>query len=182
MYSCGVSTSYALLGILGKGPSYGYDLKRLYDALFGREKPLAYGQVYATLSRLRRDSKITADATEQEAGPERKVYAITATGRADLEAWLGVPEGGQFGAQTVLFTKVATALLLDRSPERFLDAQRTSHIARMRDLTVMRREGDLAQMLHADYALLHLEADLRWIDITAARLSTLKQEVQRAFG
>ncbi len=44
-----MSASYALLGILGKQPSYGYDLKKDYDFLFGKEKPLAFGQVYAPL-------------------------------------------------------------------------------------------------------------------------------------
>ena len=33
-------------------------------------------------------------------------------------------------------------------------------------------------MLVADHALFHLEADLRWIDLTAARLSELREEVR----
>src|SRR5581483_7402420 len=64
-----MSASYALLGILGKQPSYGYDLKKYYDFIYGKEKPLAFGQVYATLSRLDRDKKITVASTEQIAGP-----------------------------------------------------------------------------------------------------------------
>jgi DNA-binding PadR family transcriptional regulator len=83
-----VSASYALLGILGHQSSYGYDLKRDYDNLYGRDKPLAFGQVYATLARLRRDEKVTIEATEQSGGPERKLYAITSTGWTDLERWL----------------------------------------------------------------------------------------------
>jgi len=31
--------------------------------------------------------------------------------------------------------------------------------------------------LLADYGLFHLEADLRWIDLTSARLQSLAQEV-----
>jgi DNA-binding PadR family transcriptional regulator len=174
-----MSASFALLGILGRQPGYGYDLKRDYDFFYGKEKPLAFGQVYATLSRLLRDKKITTkEAIEPSAGPERKLYAITTTGRKDLEAWLGAPEKLSPNTQTILFTKVVTAILLDKSPDDYLDAQRTSHIARMRELTEMRREGDLAQMLQADYALFHLEADLRWIDLTSARLQTLAKEIR----
>ncbi len=40
----------ALLGLLEREPSHGYDLKREYDAYFGRDKPLPFGQVYATLA------------------------------------------------------------------------------------------------------------------------------------
>lgn len=169
--------SYALLGILGKQPSYGYDLKHDYDALYGKEKQLAFGQVYSTLSRLLRDKKVTIEAKEQSVGPERKLYAITDLGRKDLENWLLTPEKLHPNTQTVLFIKVVTAILLDKKPDVFLDAQRAKHIERMRELTKMRRQADLAQSLQADYAIFHLEADLRWIDLTAARLKVLKEEI-----
>ncbi len=48
----GMSVSRSLLGLLDLAPRHGYDLKRSYDELFGSDRPLAYGQVYATLSRL----------------------------------------------------------------------------------------------------------------------------------
>lgn len=173
-----MSASFALLGILGQQPSYGYQLKRSYDTLFGREKQLAFGQVYATLGRLLRDQKITTNTSEQAAGPERKKYAITTKGRAELENWLALPEDLHAEARPILFTKVITAILLDASPNEYLDAQRAAHIARMRELTEQRRKGDLSGLLQADYALFHLEADLRWIDNTAARLSMLIKEVR----
>lgn len=173
-----MSASYALLGILGKQPSYGYDLKKDYDFFYGKEKPLAFGQVYATLSRLLRDKKITVDTTEQVAGPERKLYAITTLGREDLESWLATPEKLHPNTQTVLFVKVVTSIVLDKDPDTYLDTQRSAHIERMRQLTDVRRKGDLAQSLQADYAIFHLEADLRWIDVTTARLQNLKEEIQ----
>ncbi len=173
-----MSTSYALLGVLGRQPSYGYDLKKDYDTLYGNERPLAFGQVYATLSRLLRDRKIATETTEQAAGPERKLYAITNLGRKDLEDWLVTPEKLHPNTQTVLLTKVVSAILLDKEPRLYLDAQRAAHIERMRGLTDARRKGDFAQSLRADYALFHLEADLRWIDITEARLETLIKEIR----
>ena len=80
--------------------------------------------------------------------------------------------------QTVLFAKVTLALVLGRPAERYLDAQRSAHLQRMRVLTEMRRTGGVIDALLADYGLFHLEADLRWIDITAARLQTLSEEVR----
>lgn len=173
-----MSASFALLGILGQKPSYGYELKHSYDALFGKEKPLAFGQVYATLGRLLRDQKITSDHLEQSAGPERKKYAITAAGRAELEKWLTLPENAHAEARPIIFTKVATAILSDASPDTYLDIQRMAHISRMRELNEQRRTGDLSQLLQADYTLFHLEADLRWLDNTTARLSTLTKEIR----
>lgn len=175
-----MDTSFALLGLLHRHPSYGYDLKKDYDALFGRHKPLPFGQVYATLARLLRDKKIFNEALEQDAGPERKRYALTAKGRAAVVEWLSRSEQSKTvqSLQSTLFIKVATAILTENSPADFLDAQRAAHLQRMRELTVLRREGDLAQMLQADYALFHLEADLRWMDVTAARIETLSQEMR----
>lgn len=174
-----MTASFAFLGLLHSGPSYGYDLKKAYDNLFGQEKPLAFGQVYATLARLLRDQKISVGETEQEAGPERKHYAITPLGDKALRDWLGQPEVATPGAQAALFVKVATAILTNQSPEAFLDLQRAAHLQKMRELTKLRRDGDLAQKLRADYALFHLEADLRWIDTTEARIKDLIVEIKR---
>lgn len=173
-----MSASYALLGMLGRQPSYGYDLKKDYDLFYGKEKPLAFGQVYSTLSRLLRDKKVTVETAEETNGPERKLYSITQLGRKDLETWLAAPEKLHPSMQTVLFVKVVTAILLDKNPYEFLDTQRATHISKMRELTELRRRGDLAESLQADYALFHLEADLRWIELTSARLETLKKEVR----
>jgi hypothetical protein len=49
----------------------------------------------------------------------------------------------------------------------------------MRELTDQKERGDLMDTLLADYGLYHLEADLRWIDHTAARLDTIAQAVQQ---
>lgn len=174
-----MSASYALLGILGKQPSYGYDLKRDYDSFYGKEKPLAFGQVYATLSRLLRDKKIKEQTVEQNGGPERKKYIITPLGRHDLEKWLGRPELAGASKESILFTKVVSAILLDKAPNDYLDAQRAAHLEHMRELTEIRRKGDLAQMLRADYKIFQLEAELRWIDVTSSRLETLKKELLR---
>jgi hypothetical protein len=48
----------------------------------------------------------------------------------------------------------------------------------MRELTELRRASPLNQALLADYALFHLEADLRWLELTAARLDDLARQVK----
>src|SRR5207248_2495157 len=167
-----------LLGLLEREPSHGYDLKRDYDAYFGRGKPLPFGQVYATLARLARDGKVDAGQTEPGAGPDRKRYSITDRGVAEVEAWLAEPVEPEPHLQTVLFAKVTLALMLERPADAYLDAQRATHLQRMRELTELRRSGGVVDALLADHALFHLEADLRWIDVTATRLSTLAEAVR----
>ena len=168
-----------LLGLLEREPSHGYDLKRDYDAYFGRGKPLRYSQVYATLSRLARDGKTIAGPAEQGAGPERRRYVITKAGIGDVERWLSEPAPPEPDLNSELFAKVVLALLLDRPAGRYLDLQRAAHLQRMRELTELKLDGDPLDMLLADHTLYRLEADLRWIDHTAARLSLLSQAVGR---
>jgi DNA-binding PadR family transcriptional regulator len=174
-----MSVPLAMLGLLEREPSHGYDLKRDYDNWFGRGRPLSYGQVYATLSRLARDGKAIAGPTEHGEGPDRRRYAITQAGIADVERWLSEPTPPEPHLQTVLFAKVVLALMLGRPAGRYLDAQRAAHLQRMRELTDLKEHGDLMDTLLADHGLYHLEADLRWIDHTAARLDMLAQEVRQ---
>jgi hypothetical protein len=47
----------------------------------------------------------------------------------------------------------------------------------MRELTELKQQGNFVDALLADYGLFHLEADLRWIDLTSARLAPLAEEV-----
>ena len=168
----------ALLGLIDREPSYGYDLKRDYDAYFGRGKPLPFGQVYATLARLARDGKVFTGEVEPGAGPDRKRYRITESGQSEVESWLAEPVEAETHLQTVLFVKVVLSLMLGRAPEEYLDIQRAAHLQRMRELTEIKQRGALVDALLADHGLFHLEADLRWIDLTASRLEALAQEVQ----
>ncbi|MFF3492969.1 PadR family transcriptional regulator [Streptomyces sp. NPDC002795] len=168
----------ALLGLLERESSHGYDLKRNYDTYFGRGKPLPYGQVYSTLRRLARDGKVAVGESEPGEGPDRKRYMITDSGVTQVEAWLTEPVAPEQHLQSVLFTKVVLALLLERDAQAYLDTQRAAHMLRMRELTDLRRTGGLVDRLLADHGLFHLEADLRWIDMTVARLGVLATEVR----
>ncbi|GAA2644665.1 PadR family transcriptional regulator [Paractinoplanes durhamensis] len=173
-----MSVPLTLLGLLEREPSHGYDLKRDYDTFFGRGKPLPFGQVYSTLSRLTRDGKVTVGDVSPGDGPDRKRYLITELGATEVEHWLTEPVEPEPHLQTVLFAKVVLALMLDRPAGDYLDTQRAAHLQRMRELTELKRTGSLVDGLLADHGLFHLEADLRWIETTGARLDALRKVVR----
>jgi DNA-binding PadR family transcriptional regulator len=168
-----MSIGHTFLGLLESGPRHGYDLKRSFDERFGQDRPLAYGQVYATLARLLKNGLVRVDGVEPGGGPERKRYAITDAGVTDVENWLDQPEKPEPYLQSTLYTKVVLALLTGRSAAAVLDTQRAEHLRMMRELTRRKSGGDLADQLVCDHALFHLEADLRWLELTAARLTDL---------
>ncbi|WP_405723845.1 PadR family transcriptional regulator [Streptomyces sp. NBC_01537] len=174
-----MSIGHTLLGLLESGPRHGYDLKRAFDERFGHDRPLHYGQVYSTMARLLKNGLVEVDGIEPGGGPERKRYAITESGITDVERWLAEPEKPEPYLQSTLYTKVVLALLTHRSAEGLLDAQRSEHLRLMRELTRRKQSGDLADQLICDHALFHLEADLRWLELTAARLGQLATEVRK---
>lgn len=173
-----MSLPQTLIGLLAPAPSHGYDLKRSYDEYFGRDKPVAYNQVYAALARLLSNGMVEVAGIEQGDGPERKRYALTDAGVTNLSTWLEAPEEPTLYLQSALYTKVVLALLSGHSATDVLDVQRAAHLQQMRVLTRRKADGDLATQLICDHALFHLEADLRWLELTAARLDDLSAQVR----
>ena len=169
---------HALLGFMETTPRHGYDLKRSYDQHFGEMRPLRYGQIYATLSRLERDGLVELAGTSIEQGPARKTYAITANGMTDLERWYRQPEPAQSPIESALFLKVTLALLSGRDAAEVIEAQRALHTARMRELTRSKSDADEHERALLDFALFHLEADLRWMDHTSQRLDELRRALE----
>ncbi|GAA1644814.1 PadR family transcriptional regulator [Actinoplanes couchii] len=173
-----MSVSFALLGLLENGPRHGYDLKRSYDDAFGRDRSLHYGQVYSTMARLLKNGLVEVEL-EPGDGPDRKRYAITDAGITDIEAWIGRPEKPEPYLQSTLYTKVVLALMTGRDASEVLDTQRAEHLRLMREMTHRKAQGDLADELICDHVLFHLEADLRWLELTTDRLDRLAAQIRR---
>jgi len=169
-----MSIPHSLLGLLEAEPLHGYELKHRYDRSFAPENPLPFGQVYAALERLERGGRVEVAAIEKEEGPERRRYAITETGEQELAEWLRAPLEPEPHLRSALYAKVVLTVMRGESLDTLLDAQRAAHLTRMRALIQVRRDGAMPSALLADYAIFHLEADLRWIELTGARVEQLK--------
>lgn len=166
-----MSTQHALLALVEPEPTYGYEIKQTWDQRFTHLKPLRYSQIYSTLARLERDGLVHLLAEEAGQGPDRKRYEITDAGVEDLERWLAAPEPAQASIHATLFLKVVLALSSGRDARPFLERQRAEHTELMRELLDRRDEVGDVDRAGLDYAVFHLEADLRWIDHVSAELT-----------
>jgi len=172
-----MATGHVLLGLLSDRDQHGYDLKHQHDRIFPEARPLAFGQVYATLERLSKKGHVRTVSSEVVDGPERTVYGITPAGRVELQEWLdAVEEPAPFVANP-LAVKATVALLARDADDarRYLQAQRAAHLDRMRHYTRQKTDpaAELATVLAADYALAHLAADLEWLELAAQRVEAL---------
>ena len=170
MYGRIVSLSEVHLALLVGGPRHGYEVKKEHDTWFPDSKPLAFGQVYATLARLVRDGLAEVVETRSDGGPERTVYAVTPAGLARLDAWLAAPAPpATTGAEDIVRkTVVSLRAPSSQAARDVVLRQRAAHLRRMRELQSQDEGGavrsDTAAHLVRRHVLLHLDADLRWLD------------------
>jgi len=157
-----------VLALLAKEPSHGYELRaRLRGALGPLGEAMNDGQIYVILGRLEKASLVVS---EQSAGlpdrPDRKVYALTASGQERVTGWLAEvswpkPDLAEFHLKLVA---AAAAGLAD--PLAIVDAQRRELLRRLRDAqrAAMAEPDRSAAGLLLEGIVLRLQADLRWLE------------------
>jgi DNA-binding PadR family transcriptional regulator len=168
-----MATGEALMALLLSGPRHGYDLKRAYDEWFAGMRPLAYGQVYSTLSRLQRDDLVRVAHTESGEGPERVVYELTEPGAERAREWLRDPVDPVGTPMEELIRKMLAAYRLNADPDGLMSRQRAAHLRAIKALDAGGARGGSGRPIpvtvYADHQRLHLDADLRWLELEAAR-------------
>jgi DNA-binding PadR family transcriptional regulator len=172
------AVKYALLGLLSLRARHGYDLKGAFEDLLGGAWPLNVGQVYTTLGRLERDGLVQSEVVPQDLVPDRKVYRITKQGERDLTDWLGEPTSEVVRLKDEFFIKVLVGGLVNGGdPRDLIQKQRREYFQALADLAALRANDELNPMtrLLVDGAMLHVEADLRWLDLCEERFGTRRK-------
>lgn len=176
-----MSVRHALLGLLAQKPRHGYELRVAFEAVVGGDEnwDVKPAQIYTTLDRLE-ESGLVARASDLGHGdePSRRVYALTEPGRDHLHEWFGTAVETQH-QRDEFFVKLMVALFSgEGNPERIIQTQRNHLYQEMHALTTQRDTYDprqeMAQILLMDKAIMHLEADLRWMDFAELRIESLK--------
>ncbi len=84
-------TAHALMGLLARGERHGYELRDQLEEEFGPEWRLDFGQLYRLLASMRAKGWLRVRVERGTRGPDRKMYALTARGRRELQHWLQQP-------------------------------------------------------------------------------------------
>ncbi|HSJ53221.1 MAG TPA: PadR family transcriptional regulator [Anaerolineae bacterium] len=177
-----MSVKNALLGLLEQRPRHGYELHAAFEAVVGGQEnwDVKPGQIYTTLARLAAKGLVSEKGLEQDGGPEKRIYAVTASGREELIAWFHTPVKTEH-QRDEFFVKLMLALVTGvADPYRVIYVQRASLYREMHRLTGRRSAADprsaLALILLLDQAIMHLEADLRWLDMIESRLDEVRRQ------
>jgi DNA-binding PadR family transcriptional regulator len=174
-----MSVKHALLALLYQHPMHGYELGKQMTQVINAEWDVKPGQIASTLARLKEANWVDYEIEAIDDAPDRKVYFITEEGQRELESWYLSAEVRDYRLGDVFYIKLVLSLLGGPvSPEQVLIAQRRELYQQLHEATEMLRHADptaqLPWVLLLESATMHLEADLRWIEMCEARLPDLK--------
>jgi DNA-binding PadR family transcriptional regulator len=162
-----MSLKFGILGLLTEQPLHGYDVKVRFEDLLGGAWEVNIGQIYSTLQRLERDGLVEPAEARGDRG--KLPYRLTEAGRGALDAWLEQPESQPQQLREEIYVKLLIAArVAEGGLFGLLTRQRRVYLQRLRDLTGLeqraRTDGrhDLALLYRG--AVLHTEADLKWVD------------------
>jgi DNA-binding PadR family transcriptional regulator len=175
-----MSVKNTLLALLYQHAMHGYELGRQLNLIVSAEWDVKPGQIASTLKRLKEANLVDYDVEPTDDAPDRKVYSITPEGLDELRHWYLTPEVRDYRLGDAFYIKLVLSLIdAPVSPEQVLIVQRRELYQRLHEVTDMRRQADPATQLPwlmlLDSAIMHLEADLRWIEMCETRLPDLKQ-------
>jgi len=177
-----MSVKNALLGLLAHHPRHGYELHDAFEAMVGGEQnwDLKPAQVYSTLTRLEKQGLIVEESIEQDGGPEKRIYTLTDAGHKALARWFSVPVGGNHQRDEFFLKLMISLAAEDGDPRQVIYVQRASLYKELHAITAQRSQVDphheLAHVLLLDQAVMHLEADLRWLEMIEARLDEIRRQ------
>jgi len=170
---------FVVLGLVAQRPRHGYEIKAAFEDLLGGTWPLNIGQVYTTLARLERDGLVKVEVVRQQLLPDRKVYTITEKGWDHLHRWLAEPVADPIRLKDEFFLKVLVHTQIDGGdPVALIWSQRQRYFQTLSDLNALRHDAALepATALLLEGAALHVEADLKWLDVCEERVTELKPQ------
>jgi DNA-binding PadR family transcriptional regulator len=161
----------AILALLAKEPTYGYELRQRLEAALGPAGgALNPGQVYVTLSRLERAGLVREERrsgrTPGRKATGRRLYELTAEGRQRVDTWLNDVTWAKIAPVEFHLKLVSAAATGLADPAALVDAQRLELLRRLRELQELARneeEGSDGSLL-IEGAALRLQADVRWLE------------------
>ena len=90
-----VALPHAILVSLCEQASSGYQLAHRFDRSIGYFWAATHQQIYRTLKTMEEDGWVSVTPVAQQGRPDKKVYAVSDAGRAELARWIAEPLSGR---------------------------------------------------------------------------------------
>ncbi|MFF0814492.1 PadR family transcriptional regulator [Rhodococcus sp. NPDC003318] len=127
-----MALDHALLVSLAEQSGSGYELARRFDRSIGYFWNATHQQIYRVLKRMDEAGWVIGETVGQQGKPDKRVYRVSDTGRAELASWIAEPtEAGHL--RNELAVKIRAAAHGDRGALR-------AEVTRHRDAHAQRLE------------------------------------------
>lgn len=160
-----MSVKHSLLALIYEKPRHGYELKTGFESLVEGLWPLNAGQVYTTLDRLERDSFVESPGHDKK---DRKLYTITQAGKEELWSWLNEPVGRSLFKEEFYIKFLCASHVSYDNKKTMIRNQKETILKDILHLTQLRKQmslsGNDTMKLLIEGALLHSEADMKWLE------------------
>jgi DNA-binding PadR family transcriptional regulator len=177
-----MSVRNALLGLLAQHPRHGYELHAAFEAMMGgmQNWDVKPAQIYSTLARLEESGLVGENLVDQENESDKRIYTLTSAGRAALADWFSSGIEAELQRDEFFIKLMLSVATGQADPYRVIQAQRAALYCDLHRITHQHNAADprleLAQILLLDKVIMHLEADLRWLDIVETRLDEIRRQ------
>jgi DNA-binding PadR family transcriptional regulator len=176
-----MTVKHGILGLLALQPRYGWELRAAFLAIVGGEEywDLKPAQIYSTLARLEAAGLVKPQGKGSR-NPEKRVYAVTPRGRKELEKWFDQNEPPDHQRDETFLKLVLSLATGLADARRIISRERAMLYRRLHQATARRSAADpeqeLALMMLLDKTVMHLEADLRWLEMLEGRLDEIRSQ------
>jgi PadR family transcriptional regulator AphA len=179
--------SHSLLGILSLGAMSGYDIRKFVQEHLGYFWKESYGQIYPMLKRMAAQKLVEMRVERKDGKPDRRVYSLTAAGRAELDGWLAKPPALPSPRNELLLKLFFGRLGRGENLLRHVDELRRHHQALLREYVEVEHWLHREQAGHPglpywlitlDYGRRHSRALLNWSQSTLRTLRRLAKQPQ----
>src|SRR6056297_2631284 len=160
-------TDRGVAGLLAEAPTHGFEVATVFakDGPLGIVWTIQRQQVYRALRHLVAEG-LAEPVREEESrhGPARTVYALTAFGRDEVEAWLLAPVGRLRSVRHELLLKLAFLERRGSDPAPLIREQRRIAVAMVRQCELRLEEGEAEERIVLAWRLESARALLGMLD------------------
>lgn len=171
---------FAVLALLYQHEAHGYELSRQLGLTLKTDWDIKAGHVAVTLGRLEQAGLVEYEFAEADAAPDRKVYRLTERGLQALREWYLQAEIRDYRMGDSFYLKLVFSLTgAPVTPEEVLLNQRRRLYQELHQVMEMQAQTnpqtELPLLLLLETVVVHIEADIRWLETCTQRIAELKQ-------
>ena len=175
-----MSVKHAILALLYRQPMHGYEIGKQLAAQVSAEWDVKPAQIASTLTRLHDADLVEYEIVSGADAPDRKVFRLSAAGLEALRDWYLRPEVREYHLSDTFYIKLVLSLTGGPVPaEHVLMIQRRELYQELHQVTELRRKADphteMPWVLLLESAMMHLEADIRWLEMVEAHMPALQR-------